>query len=151
MTVPAANQKKSIVLADDFIDADDAGVSLAEAGWVVDAFFQKPSLSKVQAIVFNSDRSLPACFAVIRIVCYIPAMTVATGNISRCCVNSAAAAVSNGVKKSVFCRGNVSIWRCASRRQKRCISQVKISRAPLQRHLAQRDSEFGAGLRPCFQ
>ncbi|MDJ0035456.1 four-carbon acid sugar kinase family protein [Pantoea allii] len=55
MTVQAGNQKKCIVLADDFTGANDAGVSLTEAGMVVDVIFQQPYLSKAQAIVLNSD------------------------------------------------------------------------------------------------
>ena len=44
-----------LVLADDFTGANDAGVSLAEAGMAVEVAFTAGQASSVRALILNSD------------------------------------------------------------------------------------------------
>ncbi|HEN4851088.1 TPA: four-carbon acid sugar kinase family protein, partial [Klebsiella quasipneumoniae subsp. similipneumoniae] len=53
-----------LVLADDFTGANDAGVSLAEAGMAVEVAFTAGQTSSVRALILNSDsRAMSAAAA----------------------------------------------------------------------------------------
>ena len=65
-----------LVLADDFTGANDAGVSLAEAGMSVEVAFTAGQPSTARALILNSDsRAMTAAAATTRVTVAMTAVT----------------------------------------------------------------------------